>query len=43
VKDNMQCPVTIIGEIIAGEPGKISLLDASGKPVKISSTGWQHF
>jgi thiamine-monophosphate kinase len=43
VKDNMQCPVTIIGEIIAGEPGKISLLDAKGKPVKISRTGWQHF
>jgi thiamine-monophosphate kinase len=43
IKDEIQCPVTIIGEIIAGEPGKISLLDAKGKPVKISSTGWQHF
>ena len=43
VKDNMQCPVTIIGEIIAGEPGKIRLLDAKGKPVKISRTGWRHF
>jgi thiamine-monophosphate kinase len=43
VKDNMQCPVTVIGEITDGEPGKISLLDAKGKPVKISSTGWRHF
>ena len=43
VKDNMQCPVTIIGEIIDGEPGKISLLDASGKPVKINKVGWAHF
>jgi thiamine-monophosphate kinase len=43
IKDEMQCPVTTIGEIIAGEPGKINLLDARGKPVKTSRTGWQHF
>jgi thiamine-monophosphate kinase len=43
IKDEMQCPVTPIGEITDGEPGKISLFDAKGKPVKISRTGWQHF
>ena len=43
IKDEMQCPVTPIGEITDGEPGKIRLLDARGKPVKISSTGWRHF
>jgi len=43
IGDEMQCPVTAIGEIIAGEPGKIDLLDARGKPVKTSRTGWRHF
>ncbi len=43
IKDEIQYPVTAIGEIITGEPGKISLLDAKGKPVKISRTGWRHF
>ena len=43
IGDEMRCPVTVIGEIIPGEPGKINLLDARGKPVKTSRTGWQHF
>jgi thiamine-monophosphate kinase len=43
IGDEMRCPVTAIGEIIPGEPGKINLLDARGKPVKTSRTGWQHF
>jgi thiamine-monophosphate kinase len=37
------CPVTSIGEITAGEPGKIDLIDARGNPVKIDKTGWSHF
>ena len=43
VKDELQCPVTVIGEITAGEPGTISLLDAAGSPVKTGRTGWAHF
>ena len=43
VRAKMEYPVTSIGEITSGEPGKISLLDADGKPVKISQTGWEHF
>ena len=44
VKAEMEYPVTAIGEITAGEPGKISLLDADGRPVKIDkTTGWEHF
>lgn len=43
IKKDMKYPVTVIGEITAGEPGKISLLDAGGRPVKINQTGWQHF
>jgi len=43
VRAEMDYPVTAIGEITSGEPGKISLLDADGKPVKTSQTGWEHF
>ncbi len=43
VRAEIKHPVTVIGEITAGEPGKIELFDASGKVVKISRTGWQHF
>jgi thiamine-monophosphate kinase len=43
VKAGIKRPVTAIGEITAGEPGKIALHDAHGKAVKITRTGWQHF
>ncbi len=43
VKEEIKCPVTVIGEIAAGEPGKIKVCDAKGKPVKINKMGWTHF
>jgi thiamine-monophosphate kinase len=43
VKREAKCPVTIIGEITKGKPGRIDLYDAKGKPVKINQTGWTHF
>jgi thiamine-monophosphate kinase len=43
VKNEMECPVTVIGEITKGEPGKINLCDADGNPVKTGRTGWAHF
>lgn len=43
VKDELTCPVTVIGEITADEPGKVSLVDAAGNPVKIGRIGWTHF
>ncbi len=43
VKAELKCPVTLIGEITAGAPGKIELIDASGKAIKVNKTGWQHF
>jgi thiamine-monophosphate kinase len=39
----IKCPVTAIGEVIAGAPGKIDLTDARGRAVKINKAGWQHF
>jgi thiamine-monophosphate kinase len=43
IKNELQCPVTVIGEITAGQPGKIDLVNAAGGPVKIGRTGWTHF
>jgi len=43
LKEDIKCPVTVIGDIIKSEPGKIELVDADGKPVKTRRTGWKHF
>jgi len=43
IRQVIKCPVTVIGEITGGIPGKIELFDASGNPVKIGRAGWTHF
>jgi thiamine-monophosphate kinase len=37
------CPITVIGEITAGESGKIDLLDKKGGSFHLSNGGWDHF
>ena len=36
-------PITIIGEIVTGPPGDITLVDRDGKPHKPRQAGWEHF
>ncbi len=43
VKQKLSCPVTIIGEILSGEPGEIRLVDSAGKPYNLPKKGWEHF
>jgi thiamine-monophosphate kinase len=43
LKAEMACPVTGIGKITSGQPGKIELFDAKGKPMNVAGTGWIHF
>jgi thiamine-monophosphate kinase len=47
IKTQLEIPVSIIGEITAGAPGgeagKIDLIDADGKPLKLAKAGWTHF
>ena len=43
IKAEIACPVTVIGEITAGEQCKIDLLDAAGNPFDIGKAGWTHF
>ncbi len=43
LRTEIGCPVTVIGTITAGEPGKISLFDAQGNPIAAGQAGWTHF
>jgi thiamine-monophosphate kinase len=43
VKNTIQCPVTVIGEITAEKIGKVILIDSQDKPFRIKKTGWDHF
>jgi thiamine-monophosphate kinase len=35
--------VTRVGRMVAGEAGEVSLLDDSGKAIRLPSAGWSHF
>jgi len=43
LKADIKCPISNIGKITAGRPGKIDLFDAKGNPVNIDKAGWTHF
>ena len=43
VKELMPCPVTVIGDIVEGEPGMVRLFDERGNEVKLERGGWEHF
>jgi thiamine-monophosphate kinase len=43
VKKAVSCPVTVIGEIVADETEKVTLLDRQGNPFRIEKAGWEHF
>lgn len=43
VKTEIECPVTVIGEITAENIGKVTLIDNYGKPVILGKMGWDHF
>jgi len=42
VKQAIACPVTVIGEIVAGK-AEIALIDSRGRPFDLGKTGWDHF
>lgn len=43
VKRSMSCPVTIIGEIIGGSQGQVTLTDATNESLRLQQAGWDHF
>jgi len=38
-----QCPVTVVGDIVEGKPGQVTVLDANGSEVTSQKKGWDHF
>jgi thiamine-monophosphate kinase len=43
IRNEISCPVSIIGEITEGPAGEVSLRDANGQPFIMSEAGWEHF
>ena len=43
VRGLMPCPLSVIGEIVSEEPGKVRLFDEQGKEIGIERGGWEHF
>ena len=33
----------VVGELIAGEPGRVAVVDNAGSEAKAASAGWDHF
>jgi thiamine-monophosphate kinase len=43
VKEAASCPITVIGEIMAGKAGEVNLVDINGNPFHLPKGGWEHF
>jgi thiamine-monophosphate kinase len=43
VKQWAACPITVIGEILPGKTCEVTVVDSTGKPLKLSKKGWEHF
>jgi len=43
VKSAASCPVTVIGEIVADNIGKVALVDINGNLIDLHKAGWEHF
>jgi len=43
VKAAVSYPITVIGEIMAGKAGEVTLVDGKGNPVNLPKAGWEHF
>ncbi len=37
------CPVTVVGDILPGEPGRVTVVDSAGNSVAWDKGGWRHF
>ncbi len=43
LKEKLACPVAVIGEISAGNPGTVTVLDFNNKPFQVDYKGWDHY
>ncbi|MCH8818428.1 MAG: thiamine-monophosphate kinase [Chloroflexi bacterium] len=42
VSPSLGVPVSVIGEVIAGEPGSVTVVDERGLPIEVAVAGWDH-
>lgn len=43
VKAAALCPISIIGDLVAGNDAKVSVIGSDGRPVNTKRKGWEHF
>jgi len=43
LQEALSIPVTVVGEITAGKPGRVSVVDSNGQEMALSRSGWEHF
>ena len=43
VQNTASCPITVIGEIVRGKHGQVTVLDAGGNAISLKEKGWDHF
>ena len=43
VRELLPCPMSVIGDIVSDELGKVMLFDDQGKEIKLEKEGWDHF
>ncbi|MFH0942092.1 MAG: thiamine-phosphate kinase [Chloroflexota bacterium] len=43
LKKALPVPVTVVGEIVPGEAGKVSVVDGRGRKLALARPGWEHF
>lgn len=43
LKKALSVPVTVVGEIVSGEAGKVSVVDGRGRKLALARPGWEHF
>lgn len=43
LKEEISCPLTILGEVTTDKVGQVTVLDAKGSPLSIDKKGWDHF
>lgn len=42
VRSALATPVSVVGEVVEGEPGRVRVVDAWGSEVEVRERGWDH-
>lgn len=42
IAPSLDVPVSVIGEVVDGEPGRVTVTDERGRPIEMTDGGWDH-